>query len=201
MDNLYKKGLRLEYFTVSYNILEATAALILGGIAASVALIGFGFDSIIESLSGIILIWRLTKGRYLPKDEEEKIERKATKFVAITFFILAFYISIVSILSLVNQDKPDSSIGGIILAVLSLMIMPILAREKMKVARALNSRALIADAKETLACAALAAALLSGLLFNFLFGFWQADPIAGLIIVYFLLREGIESWKGNCECE
>lgn len=199
-DRLYKKGLRLEYFTVGYNILEAVAALVLGGIASSIALIGFGLDSIVESLSGLVLIWRLSKGRTLSKEHEEKIEERAQKFVAVTFFVLGGYVLVESVLALVNGKPPEESIGGIILAILSLIIMPLLGKAKMKVGKELNSRALIADAKETFACAFLSIALLLGLAANYFWGFWQADPIAGFVIVYYLFKEGKENWEGECEC-
>lgn len=199
METLYKKGLKLEYFTVGYNFLEAAASLIFGGIAASIALIGFGLDSIVESLSGIILIWRLSKGMNLEKEQEEKIERRATRFVAITFFILGIYVFIQAIRTLANNEPPEETLPGIIIAILSLIIMPILAKAKINVGKQINSKALIADAKETLACSYLSAALLLGLGANYLFGFWQADPIASLIIVYFLFKEGKENWAGEEE--
>jgi len=198
-DQLYKKGLRLEYFTVGYNILEAAAALLLGGIASSIALVGFGLDSIVESLTGGVLIWRLTKGTTLEKEEEEKIERRAQKFVSVTFFILGTYVFVQSVLTLVQNEPPKESPGGIILAMLSLLIMPILAKAKIKVGKQINSRALIADAKETFACAFLSVALLLGLAANYFWGFWQADPLAGFVIVYYLLKEGKENWEGECE--
>jgi len=197
-DPLYKKGLRIEYFNVTYNILEAAAALILGGVASSVALVGFGLDSIVESLSGFVLIWRLSKGITLPKDKEEKIEERAQKFVAVTFFILGAYVLVQSILTLLDGNPPKESLGGIILAILSLSIMPIVGSIKMKIGKQLNSRALIADAKETFACAFLSFALLLGLAANYFWGFWQADPIAGFVIVYYLIKEGKENWEGDC---
>jgi len=199
-DHLYKKGLRLEYFTVGYNILEAIAALLLGGMASSIALIGFGLDSIVESLSGGVLIWRLSKGITLPKEQEEKIEERAQKFVAVTFFVLGAYVLVESVLTLLEGKPPETSLGGIILAILSLIIMPLLGKAKMKVGKQLNSRALIADARETFACAFLSVALLLGLAANYFWGFWQADPIAGFVIVYYLFKEGKENWEGECEC-
>ncbi len=199
-DRLYKKGLRLEYFTVGYNILETVAALVLGGIASSIALIGFGLDSIVESLSGLVLIWRLSKGRTLSKEHEEKIEERAQKFVAVTFFVLGSYVLVESVLTLWEGNPPETSLGGIILAILSLIIMPLLGKAKMKIGRQLNSRALMADAKETFACAFLSVALLLGLAANYFWGFWQADPIAGFVIVYYLFKEGKENWEGECEC-
>lgn len=192
---LYKKGLRLEYFTVSYNFLEAGIAIIFGTVASSIALVGFGMDSIVETLSGLILIWRLHQHQNLREAEEEKIEKRAMKFVSITFFILGAYVLIQSVMKLIDGTPPDPSLPGIILAFVSLIIMPMLALQKIKVGQQINSRALVADAKETIACAFLSAALLLGLGLNYLFGLWQADPIVGIIIVFFLFREGRESWE------
>jgi divalent metal cation (Fe/Co/Zn/Cd) transporter len=128
--------------------------------------------------------------------EEERIERRATRFVAITFFILGTYVLIESIRKLVIGEVPDTSLPGIIIALVSLVTMPILSWQKYRTGRQINSQALIADSRETLACAFLSVALLLGLGANYLFGFWQQeDPIAGLIIVIFLFREGWEGWK------
>ncbi|MCF7886396.1 MAG: cation transporter [Candidatus Marinimicrobia bacterium] len=192
---LYKKGLRLEYFTVSYNFIEAGVAILFGTIASSIALVGFGMDSIVETLSGFVLIWRLYQHENMTDSEEEKIEKRAMKFVAITFFVLGTYVLVQSVLKLISGTPPDPSLPGIILAFVSLIIMPFLAYQKVKVGKQINSRALVADAKETIACAFLSAALLLGLGLNYLFGLWQADPIVGLVIVFFLFREGLESWE------
>ena len=198
-DRLYKKGLHLEYFTVGYNILEAIGSIVFGGLAASIALIGFGLDSIVESLSGLVLIWRLKKHGKISPEAEERIEKRATKFVAVTFFILGLYILAEAIRKLILAEAAEPSLAGIIIAVASLIIMPLLSWQKYKTARKIDSRALAADAKETLACSFLSVALLLGLGANYLFGFWQADPIAGLIIVAFLFREGWEGWRESGE--
>lgn len=200
MKNSYKKALCLEYFTVGYNVFEAIVSIGFGAISNSTAMIGFGLDSIVESLSGLVLIWRL-KQRDLSEEEEEKIERKAARLVAITFFVLAAYVLYESINKLVNQEIPARSLAGILIAVASLIIMPLLAWQKQKVGQEINSKALIADSKETLACAWLSVALLLGLGANFFFGFWQADPIAGIVIVFFLIKEGIEAWQESNETE
>jgi divalent metal cation (Fe/Co/Zn/Cd) transporter len=204
MDRLYKKALNLEYFTVAYNVLEAVAAIIFGGIAASIALVGFGLDSIVESLSGLVMVWRLRKHGEISEEEEERVEKRAMRFVAVTFFILGAYVLFESARKLIFRDMPDPSLPGIVIAILSLIIMPLLARAKIRVGGQIGSRALVADAKETLACAFLSVALLLGLGANYLFGFWQADPIAGLVIVAFLFREGREVWgeaSEEDECE
>lgn len=198
-DEPYKKALRLEYFTLAYNLAEAAASIVFGSLAGSIALIGFGLDSIVESLSGLILIWRLKRHRTGTEEEEEKIERRAERFVALTFFLLGSYVLIESAGKLVEGEVPDPSIPGIAIALLSMTIMPILARKKRDLGVAIKSRALIADSKETLACALLSVALLVGLGANYLFGFWQADPIVGLLIVAFLYREGLEGWKESSE--
>jgi len=195
LEKLYQKGLRLEYFTVGYNIVEAGVSIAFGHIANSIALIGFGLDSIVESLSGFILIWRLNQHEKITEEEEEKIERKARKFVAATFFILGLYVLFQSVKKLIFKEIPDPSLPGIIIALVSLIVMPVLTMQKYKTGVQIKSKALIADSKETLACAFLSLSLLLGLGMNYFFGFWQADPIVGLIIVLYLFREGLEVWK------
>ena len=200
-DRLYKKGLRLEYFTIAYNILEAFVAILFGSVASSIALIGFGLDSIIESLSGMVLIWRLRQHEKVSKEAEERLEKRATRFVAVTFFVLGMYILVQSIRKLVLAEIPDSSLPGIIIAMVSMVLMPLLTWQKYKTGKQIGSRALVADSKETLVCGVLSVALLLGLGANYLFGFWQADPIVGLIIAIFLFREGWECWKESGEEE
>ena len=195
MEKLYKKGLRLEYFTVGYNIVEAAVSLVFGAIANSIALVGFGLDSVVESLSGFVLIWRLRQHGKISPEEEERVEKKAMRFVALTFFILGLYVLFQSLKKLIGKEIPDPSLPGIIIAIVSMIVMPVLTWQKYQTGKQINSRALVADSKETLACAFLSVALLLGLGCNYLFGFWQADPIVGLIIVAFLFREGLESWK------
>ncbi len=187
---LYRKGLRLEYFSIGYNITEATVSIAFGSIAGSIALIGFGLDSIVESLSAGVLIWRLRQHGRISQETEERIEKRAVKLVAITFLILGAYVMVESIRKLTVTEIPHPSLPGIIIASVSLTIMPILARQKQKTGEQIGSQAMVADSKETMACAWLSAALLAGLGANYLFGFWQADPIVGFIIVAFLFREG-----------
>lgn len=192
MDSLYKRGLHLSYFTVAYNMLEAIASILFGGIASSIALIGFGLDSIVESLSGLVMVWRFRQHDNLSEADEERVEKRAMRFVGITFFVLAAYVFVESARKLIFREIPGPSLPGIIIAVLSLIIMPLLARAKIRLGERIGSRALIADAKETLACTFLSLALLVGLGANYLVGFWQADPLVGLIVVVFLVREGRE---------
>ncbi|MEE9610945.1 MAG: cation transporter, partial [Desulfatiglandales bacterium] len=186
-------------FTVGYNIIEAFVSIVFGSIANSIALIGFGLDSVVESLSGFVLIWRLRQHGKIPEAEEERIEKKATRIVALTFFVLGFYVLFQSLKKLIGKEISDPSLPGIIIAIVSMIIMPFLTWQKYRTGKQIRSRALIADSKETLACAFLSVALLLGLGSNYLFGFWQADPVAGLIIVIFLFREGLEGWKESRE--
>jgi divalent metal cation (Fe/Co/Zn/Cd) transporter len=189
---LHKKALILEYFTVVYNILEAIASILAGRMAGSISLIGFGLDSIVESLSGFVLIWRLKKYRTISEEEEEKIERRASRFVGITFFILGAYVLFESVKKIILKEMPDPSLFGIIIAVVSLIIMPILASAKYRLGKRLNMPSLIADSKETYVCSVLSMALLLGLLTRYFFNFWLSDPIVGLLIVAYLGKEGYE---------
>lgn len=192
VERQYRSALRLEYFTVTYNILEAAASLVAGGIANSIALIGFGLDSIVESLSGFVLIWRLKKHNTISEEEEERVEERAERFVGITFFLLGGYILYESIKKMVLKEIPEPSLPGMIIATLSIIIMPLLAYRKFRIGKALNLKSLVADSKETLACSLMSVALLLGLSTRYFFGFWLSDPIAGVIIVLFLFREGFE---------
>jgi len=201
VNRLYRKGLRLEYFTIGYNILEAAASIVFGSIANSIALIGFGLDSIVESLSGLVLVWRLRQHGRISEAAEERLEKRATRLVAITFFILGAYVLFQSVKNLVLADIPAPSLPGIVIALASIVVMPLLAWQKSKTGKQINSRALVADSKETLVCAFLSVALLLGLGANYLIGFWQADPIVGLIIAIFLFREGREGWRESGEEE
>ncbi len=197
MEKLYKKGLLLEYLTVGYNVVEAGVSIVFGHIANSIALIGFGLDSVVESLSGLVLIWRLRQHGKISEEKEEEIEKKATKFVALTFFILGIYVLFESLKKLVEKEIPDPTLAGIIIAVVSILVMPVLSWQKFQVGKQIKSQALIADSKETLACFFLSVALLLGLGSNYVFGFWQADPAAGIIVAFFLFREGKEAWQGD----
>lgn len=200
-DRLFKKALNLEYFTVGYNVLEAIFSIFFGANAGSIALIGFGLDSIVESLSGIILILRLRKHEACSEDEERTSENKAIKFVAVTFFLLGAYVLYESVKKLIFVEIPLPSLPGIVIAILSVIVMPVLSFKKRDLGMKINSRALIADSEETLTCAFLSVPLLIGLVSNYFFGFWQADPLAGLIVMVFLIREGREWWEEANEGE
>lgn len=187
-----RQGRHLEYFTLGWNLIEAVIAVAAGTSAGSIALIGFGIDSLIETLSGGILLWRLQ----LYESDEER-EQIAAKLVGISFLLLAAYVCFDAVKALVLTEEPVASRVGIALACASLVVMPILARAKRRVASRLVSRSLEADSHQTDLCAYLSAILLAGLALNALFGWWWADPIAGLIMVPIIGREGIEILRGD----
>lgn len=193
-----RQALYLEYFTVGWNVLEGVIAITAGILASSIALVGFGLDSYIEVASAVVLIWRLRKEG--DEVEEAQAERRAILMVGMTFIALALYVTYESVTKLFYHEQPAESVIGILLAIVSLIMMPLLARQKRKVATQIGSRALAADAVETLACSYLSLALLVGLGLNAWVGWWWADPLAGLAMVVFLLREGWEAisegWEG-----
>jgi divalent metal cation (Fe/Co/Zn/Cd) transporter len=192
---LIRRGRYLEYFTIAYNSFEGLIAVVAGLMAGSIALVGFGFDSLIEVTSGGTLLWRL----HSDADEarRERVETIALRIVGVCFLLLAAYVSYDSIKSLIWREEPHESIPGIVLAVVSLIVMPLLVRAKRGVARAIKSAALMADSKQTELCTYLSAILLVGLLLNALFGWWWADPVAALIMVPIIVKEGIESLRGE----
>jgi divalent metal cation (Fe/Co/Zn/Cd) transporter len=174
---LHRRGLRLEYFTVGWNVIEAVVAIGAGVIAGSVALVGFGVDSGIEVISAVGLLWRLhTAGPTATVAEQSAAERRALYIVAATFFLLAAYISYEAIGALVSGDEPERSTVGLVLSVLSLVIMPALAYAKQRTGRELGCRALVADSVETWVCSYLSLSLLAGVGLHELFGWWWADP-------------------------
>lgn len=199
---LRKRALVLSYITLGYNIIEGIIAILSGLAAGSSALIGFGADSFVESLSGSVMIWRFSKHGNLSHEEEEKLEKKAIQLVSYAFFILAAYVLYESIKKLYLQETPEKSFIGIILAAVSLIVMPVLFYLKYQTGKSVKSKSLVADSKQTLACILLSAALLVGLGLNYLFGFWYADPLAGIVIAGFLLKEGYTTYKEQelCEC-
>lgn len=173
------------------------ASVLVGFWAGSIALIGFGLDSFVESFLGAVMIWRFAKRKNLSQEEEQQLESKATKFVGYTFFALGAYVLYESVKKLYFRGMASPSLAGIIIAVVSAVLMPTLFYWKYRTGKSLNSRSLVADSKETLACFFLSLALLVGLSINYVFGLWQADPILGLIIVAFLTREGYEVLRGK----
>jgi len=192
-------GRRLEYFTIAWNSLEGLIAVGLGLLAGSVALVGFGLDSAIEVTSGAALLWRLSRDSSPAREHAEQI---TLKIVGWSFLALAAYVVYDSLVSLIARQAPERSIPGIVLATASLIVMPLLARAKRRVAREIGSAALSADAKQTEFCTYLSAILVGGLGLNALLGWWWADPAAGLLMVPIIGREGILAIRGQgcCQC-
>jgi divalent metal cation (Fe/Co/Zn/Cd) transporter len=199
---LAQRALLLSYITVGYNVLEGIASLIAGALAGSIALTGFGLDSFVESLSGGIMIWRFSRHGKLTEEQEERIEQKAARLVAVTFFILAAYVLYESVRKLILREPPEPSLFGIVIAVTSLIAMPLLYAAKLRVSRALGSRSLRADSRQTLACVFLSFGLLIGLGANYLFRFWAADALVGLLVTGYLVKEGWDAWRKKelCSC-
>lgn len=193
-----RTGLRLEYFTMAWNLVEAVIGLVAGILAGSVALVGFALDSVVEGSSGGILLWRLRAEKQ--GANVEKVERKAVRYVAVAFFLLAGYVGYRALNSLWTQARPEDSPVGIALAIVSLIVMPILARLKLRVARKIDSRALQADSAQTRLCTYLSVVLLGGLIANALLGWWWADPIAALAIAGLAAREGVVLWNTQDLC-
>jgi divalent metal cation (Fe/Co/Zn/Cd) transporter len=184
-----RRGRFLSYLTIGWNSLEGMIAVGAGVVAGSIALVGFGVDSVIEVSSGAIILWRLSAG--------EHREKLALKLVGVSFLALAAYITFDAIKSLWLRETPESSYVGIAVAALSLIVMPFLARAKRNVAKQLNSRSMQADSRQTDLCAYLSAILLGGLILNAIFGWWWADPVAALIMVPIIAKEGIEAFRGE----
>lgn len=196
---LLDRGLRLEYLTVGWNLVEGVIAVTAAVAAGSVALLGFGIDSFVESLSGSVLIWRLRSESTGDRDPGaiERIERRAEQVVGFSFFALAAYVVFDATTTLLKQERPDASPLGIALTALSIGVMLWLAGAKRRVAGELGSRALAADAEQTQACWYLSLVVLTGIGLNALFGWWWADPVAALGVSALLIREGREAWNGE----
>ncbi len=200
-DRLLVRGLWLEYVTVGWNIVEGVVSIGAALLAGSVALLGFGVDSFVESASGLVLVWRLRAERHGDLDEEavERVEHRAERLVAISLLLLGAYILVDASWSLVTGDRPSASPVGIVITALSFGVMGFLARAKRATGEALGSRALIIDAFQTTTCLRLSATTLVGLAANALFGWWWADPVAAVVIALLVLREAIEAWRGDEE--
>jgi len=193
-ERLHRRGVRLEVFTVAWNVVEAVVAVGVGIAVGSVALIGFGVDSGIEVVSAVALLWRLLKaGPHASVPEESAAERKALYLVAATFFLLALYILYEAVGALISGEGPESSIVALVLSAVSLVIMPVLAYLKGRTGREMGSRALVADSKETWVCSYLSLALLLGVGLNVLFGWWWADPLGALAMLPVIVWQGWET--------
>jgi divalent metal cation (Fe/Co/Zn/Cd) transporter len=192
---LSRRAQLLAATSVAYNFVEAVIAIAAGVVAGSVALVGFGLDSVVEVSSGLIILWQFR--HRLP----ESRERRALRWMALSFFALAAYVSVESVRALVGGHEPDASRVGIALAAASLMIMPFLSWAQRRTGKSLGSNAVVADSTQTLLCTYLSAVLLVGLVLNATLGWAWADPIAGLVIAGVAIREGLEAWRGEgCAC-
>lgn len=192
---LVRRGKALEHLTIAYNALEGLASIVAGVFAGSIALVGFGIDSVIEVTSGAALLWRL----HADADHErrERSEQITLRIVGVCFLALAAYVAFDSISSLLHRSPPEQSIPGIVITGLSVVLMPILSRAKRRIGRAIGSRAMIADSRQTELCMVLSTITLSGLLLNALLGWWWADPVSALLMVPIIAREGVEGLRGE----
>ena len=193
-----ERGKRLEYFTIAWNSLEGIVAVIAGAFAGSISLVGFGIDSFIEVISGGVLLWRMSVDADVRR--RERNEKFSLRIVGVCFLALAAYVSYESVSDIVSRKPPEHSIPGIVLACVSLVVMPLLARAKRKIGRALGSAAMHADARQTDFCVYLSLILLLGLLLNAGLGWWWADPIAALIMIPIITKEGIDGLKARTCC-
>ena len=194
-----RRGERLEYFTIGYNTLEGVTSIVAGLIARSVSLVGFGLDSLIEVASGAALLWRLHHD--LDLSRREQVERTALRTVGACFIALALYILYESGSMLIRHVPPKRSIFGIVIAAISVIVMPLLARAKRRVARQIGSGAMHADSKQADFCSYLSATLLGGLLLNAMLGWWWMDPAAGLVMVPIIGKEGIDGLRAETCCD
>jgi divalent metal cation (Fe/Co/Zn/Cd) transporter len=196
-DLLTRRVRLLVAATITYNVIEAVVAIGAGTIASSTALLGFGLDSVIEVSSAAAVAWQFSARDH---DRRQARERTALKVTAVSFFTLAVFLSIDSLHALLGQDRPAHAPVGVVLAAVSLLVMPILSIAQRRAGRQLGSASAVADSKQTLLCTYLSAVLLVGLLANLALGWWWADPIAGLVIAAVAIREGRASWHGDSCC-
>ncbi|WP_082404252.1 cation transporter [Saccharothrix sp. NRRL B-16348] len=180
--------------TIAYNVVEAVIAISAGTIASSTALIGFGLDSVVEVASATAVAWQFSA-----KDHEAR-ERVALRVIALSFFALALYVTVESVRALLGAQAADHSTVGIVLAAVSLVVMPVLSRAQRRAGRELGSTSAVADSKQTLLCTYLSAVLLVGLVLNSTLGWWWADPLAALVIAAVAVKEGREAWRGDHCC-
>lgn len=187
---LLRRARALAWLTIAWNVVEAVVAIAAGTVAGSLALVGFGIDSSIETFSAVVVLWRLG-------GVSDEREQRALKLIAVSFFLLAAYVAVQSVVNLAAGDAPDSSTAGITITALSLVVMPVLARAKQRVGTRLDSRVVTADATETWLCTYLSAIVLAGLVLNAWLGWWWADSLAALGVAYLAVREGREAWEGG----
>jgi divalent metal cation (Fe/Co/Zn/Cd) transporter len=196
---LVRRGLALNYLTIGYNVVEAVVAIGAGIVSGSVALLGFGLDSVIEVTASGAAQWRLRSD--LDTSRRERVEHLTLRIIGWSFLALAVYVVLDSANALLRREAPERSVVGLVLLALSAIVMPILARAKRRVARAMTSRALEADATQTSLCAYLSVIALAGVAVNAVLGWWWADPVAALAMVPIIAREGIDGVRAQpCDC-
>ena len=195
---LVRRGLWLNWLTIGYNAFEAIVSIAAGIVAGSVALIGFGVDSVIELTASGAAQWRLRIDDDVAR--RERVERLSLRIIGGCFLALAAYVAFESLETLLARDAPDGSVVGVVILSLSVVVMPVLARAKRRVAGALQSRALTADATQTSLCAYLSVIALAGVALNTAIGWWWADPVAALAMVPIIAKEGVEGIRGESEC-
>ena len=192
---LVRRGLQLSYATLAYNCVEGIIAILAGLAAGSIALVGFGADSLIEVTASLTAIWRLRSDS--DTSRRERAERISLRMIGTLFLALAAYVAADAVQALVTRAAPDASPVGLVLAAVSLVVMPILAHAKRRIAVAMGSGALAAESRQTMLCTYLSAILLGGLILNASLGWWWADPVAALIMVPVIAREGIDAVRGR----
>lgn len=182
--------------SVAYNAAEAVVAIVAGAAASSIALVGFGLDSVVEMASGLVIVWQFS--HRMP----EARERRALRLIGVSFLALAVYVAVESLRALTSASTAEASPAGIVLSMASLVVMPLLATAKQRTGRALGSASVSADSTQTWLCTYLSAVLLGGLVLNATLGWWWADPVVGLVIAGVAAREGVAAWRGEaCACE
>jgi divalent metal cation (Fe/Co/Zn/Cd) transporter len=193
---LVRRARQLAWWGVGWHAIEATVAIAAGIAASSVALVGFGADSLVESIAGFVVVWRFASAR----SSSEQAERRAQKLIAASFYLIAVYVGVEAVRSLIGGDEPAASWVGIGLAVVTLATMPPLAIAKARLGDRLGSAATKSEGRQNMLCAYLSAALLVGLLANALLGWWWADPLTALVIAGVAVREGRAAWAGDACC-
>lgn len=194
-----RRGKYVEYFTIAWNSVEGLVAIIAGALAGSISLVGFGIDSFIEVISGSVLLWRMSVDADAKR--RERNEKLSLRIVGVCFLALAAYVGYESISDLVARKAPEHSVPGIVLACVSLVVMPLLSRAKKKIGNELGSVAMHADARQTDFCVYLSAILLLGLVLNLAWGWWWADPVAALVMVPIIAKEGIDGIRAKACCD
>jgi len=192
-ERLHSRVRFIVAFTITYNIIEAIVAITAGVLASSAALIGFGLDSVVEVLSAVAVAWQFTR------KDPERWEKVTVRAIGLAFFALAAYVTVDAVISLISREGPEHSPLGIGITALSLVVMPALAWFEIRTGRELNSKSVLADARQLMLCVYLSGAVFVGLILNSLFGWWWADAVAALVVAFLAVREGVEAWRGDVE--